>query len=163
MNDPLIAELFHKEYTGLVRYAEIMYRKCGGYVDPRGRAEEIVQETFLRAIQHANKLPDDANLDAWLFRIARNVHISRLRKRQREVGDAALDVAPSSEDVESGLADQEQALHILRNLHTLEEPYKEVFTLRALGDMGYRELAALFGKTESWARVTYHRARPLLS
>lgn len=46
MNDPLIAELFHKEYTGLVRYAEIMYRKFGGYVDPRGRAEEIVQEAF---------------------------------------------------------------------------------------------------------------------
>ena len=99
-------------------------------------AEEIVQETFLRAIQHANKLPDDANLDTWLFRIARNVHISRLRKRQREVGDAALDVVPSGEDVESRLADQEQALHILRNLHTLEEPYKEVFTLRALGDVG---------------------------
>ena len=126
-------------------------------------AEEIVQETFLRAIQHANKRPDDANLDAWLFRIARNVHISRLRKRQREVGDAALDVVPSGEDVESRLADQEQALHILRNLHTLEEPYKEVFTLRALGDVGYRELAALFGKTESWARVTYHRARLMLT
>ena len=34
MDDPFIAELFHREYTGLVRYAEIMYRKCGGYVDP---------------------------------------------------------------------------------------------------------------------------------
>ena len=126
-------------------------------------AEEIVQETFLRAIQHADKLPDDANLDAWLFRIARNVHISRLRKRHKEVGDTALAVVPSGEDVESRLADQDQALHILRNLHALEEPYKEVFTLRALGDVGYREIAALFGKTESWARVTYHRARLLLS
>lgn len=126
-------------------------------------AEEIVQETFLKALQHADKLPDDANLNAWLYRIARNVHISRLRKRKREVGDAALDVVPSGEDVEAKLTDQNQALHILRHLHTLEEPYKEVFTLRTLGDVGYREIAALFGKTESWARVTYHRAKLLLT
>jgi len=126
-------------------------------------AEEIVQETFLRAIQHASKLPDDANLDAWLFRIARNVHISRLRKRQREVGDAALDAVPSTEDVETRLVNQDQALLILRHLHTLDEPYKEVFTLRALGDVAYPDIAALFGKSESWARVTYHRARLLLS
>ena len=126
-------------------------------------AEEIVQETFLRAIQHADKLPDDVNLDAWLFRIARNVHISRLRKRHREAGEIPLDMISSGEDIESRLADQDQAVHILRSLHTLEEPYKEVFTLRALGDVGYREIAALFGKTESWARVTYHRARLLLS
>ncbi len=126
-------------------------------------AEEIVQETFLRAIQHAHKLPDDANLDAWLFRIARNVHISRLRKRHREVGDAALEAVPSGEDIENRLLNQDQALHILRHLHTLDEPYKEVFTLRALGDVAYADIAALFGKSESWARVTYHRARLLLS
>ncbi|MBE5810368.1 MAG: RNA polymerase sigma factor [Clostridiales bacterium] len=126
-------------------------------------AEEIVQETFLRALQHANKLPDDANLDAWLFRIARNVHISRLRKRQREVGDDALDVVPSGESIEDQLMQQDQALHILRTLHTLDEPYKEVFTLRALGDVAYPDIAALFGKSDSWARVTYHRARLMLT
>ena len=95
-------------------------------------AEEIVQETFLWAIQHADKLPDDANLDAWLFRIAKNVHISRLRKNRPNVGSEALELAASGEDIEGRLADQDQAQHILAALHTLEEPYKEVFTLRAL-------------------------------
>ena len=126
-------------------------------------AEELVQETFLRAIQHADKLPAVTNLDAWLFRIARNVHISRLRKSRRNVGSEPLATAASTEDIEGRLADQDQALRILHHLHSLEEPYKEVFTLRALGDVGYREIAALFGKTESWARVTYHRARLLLT
>ena len=140
-----------------------LYRFCLSLTRSAAEAEEIVQETFLRALQHASKLPDDANLDAWLFRIARNVHISRLRKRQREVGGTALDVVPSGEDVESRLADQDQALHILRHLHALDEPYKEVFTLRTLGDVAYTDIAALFGKSESWARVTYHRARLLLS
>ena len=140
-----------------------LYRFCLSLTRSTTEAEEIVQETFLRALQNIGKLPENANLDAWLFRIARNVHISRLRKRQKEVGDVALDAVPSGEDVEIRLVNQDQALHVLRHLHALEEPYKEVFTLRALGDVGYREIAALFGKSESWARVTYHRARLLLT
>ena len=150
--EDLYAACFHKLYG----FALSLSRNTN-------EADEIVQETFVRAIQHANKLPDDANLDAWLFRVANNVYISRLRKRQREVGDDALDVVPSGEDVETKLADQDQARHILRHLHTLEEPYKEVFTLRALGDVEYRDIAALFGKSESWARVTYYRARMMIT
>ena len=145
--EALYTACFHKLY----RFALSLARS-------EAEAEEIVQETFLRAMQQADKLPE-ANLDAWLFRVARNVHISRLRKRKREVGDTALDMVPSGVDVENRLAEQDQALHVLRQLHTLEEPYKEVFTLRALGDVGYPQIAALFGKSESWARVTYHRAR----
>lgn len=140
-----------------------LYRFSLSLTRSSAEAEEIVQETFLRALQHANKLPDDANFDAWLFRIARNVHVSRLRKRKKEVGDAALDAVPSGEDIEDRLMNQDQAQQILRLLHTLDEPYKEVFTLRALGDVPYVQIASLFGKGESWARVTYHRARLMLT
>ena len=149
--EALYTTCFHKLY----RFALSLSRS-------ESEAEEIVQETFLRALQNAAKLPED-NLDAWLFRVARNVHISRLRKRHKEVGDAPLDMVPSGVDVENKLAEQDQALHVLRALHTLDDPYKEVFTLRALGDVGYPQIAALFGKSESWARVTYHRARMLLT
>ena len=45
------------------------------------------------------------------------------------------------------------------HLHELSEPYKEVFTLRVFGELEYSQIAQLFGKTESWARVTYHRAK----
>lgn len=140
-----------------------LYRFSLSLACSSAEAEEIVQETFLRAMQSANKLPEDANVDAWLYRIARNVHISRLRKKQREVGDATLDVVPSGEDIEDRLLNQDQAHQILRLLHTLEEPYKEVFTLRALGDVTYAQIASIFGKSESWARVTYHRARLMLT
>ena len=126
-------------------------------------AEEIVQETFLRALQQANKLPADTNLDAWLFRVAKNVHISRLRKNRPNVGSEILESVSAGVDIEEKLQQQDQAQHILAALHKLEEPYKEVFTLRALGDVPYKQIALLFGKTESWARVTYHRARLLLT
>lgn len=67
MNDPLIAELFHKEYSGLIRYAEIMYRKYGGYVDPSGRAEEIVQEAFFLAAEKRDDLLMREDKRAWLI------------------------------------------------------------------------------------------------
>ena len=49
-----------------------------------------------------------------------------------------------------------------RMLHLLEEPYREVFTLRTFCDLSHAEIAGLFGKSESWSRVTYYRARQLL-
>jgi RNA polymerase sigma-70 factor (ECF subfamily) len=61
--------------------------------------------------------------------------------------------------MEDALAEEDSAyqLHVL--LHELEEPYKEVFQLRVFGELSFRKIGQLFGKTENWARVTYHRAR----
>lgn len=128
----------------------------------QAEAEDIVQETFFRALQHADELPEGANVIAWLYRVARNVYISRLRKHQRNAGDALLDAVPSGEDIEHQLVNHDQSLRILTALHSLNEPYKEIFTLRTLGDLSYREIASIFGKGESWARVMYYRARMML-
>jgi RNA polymerase sigma-70 factor (ECF subfamily) len=60
---------------------------------------------------------------------------------------------------EERLEDSADALDIHKILHTLDEPYKEVFSLRVFSELSFRQIAEVFGKTESWARVTYHRAR----
>lgn len=54
---------------------------------------------------------------------------------------------------------KETAFEIHKILHELEEPYKEVFSLRIFGELSFRQIGELFGKTESWARVTFHRAK----
>ena len=54
---------------------------------------------------------------------------------------------------------KETTLNIHIILHDMEEPYKEVFELRVFGELSFAEIATVFRKTESWARVTYHRAR----
>lgn len=125
-------------------------------------AEEVAQETFFRAMKQISTLPSDAAVEAWLFRIARNVYISRLRKKKREIAEAHLDALPSDQSLEQQLEDQDQAARILQALHHLDEPYKEVFTLRVYGDIPYRQISALFQKGESWARVVYYRARLML-
>lgn len=50
-------------------------------------------------------------------------------------------------------------MRILEYLHGIEEPYKEVFMLRVFGELSFKKISEIFGKTESWARVTYHRAK----
>ena len=60
---------------------------------------------------------------------------------------------------EEKLAQRSQAMEIHKVLHGLSEPYKEVFSLRTFGELTFREIGMLFGKSENWARVTYYRAR----
>jgi len=122
-------------------------------------AEEIAQETFFRAMDRISDLPADASVEAWLLRIAHNLFISSCRKKKKIDPYAQTEAIAAEGGLEDKLSDEAQAGEILRHLHELDEPYKEVFTLRALGDVPYAKIASLFGKGENWARVVYFRAR----
>ena len=72
------------------------------------------------------------------------------------------DTIPSPEDFTDRIENRDQAMHAHRVLHALEEPFREVFTLRTFCDLSHSQIAELFGKSESWSRVTYFRARQML-
>lgn len=120
-------------------------------------AEEVTQEAFFRALRKLGSFRGECGMGTWLCQIARNTYCSLLEKRRRR-GDMPPE-APDAFDMEGRFADREQAMAIHRVLHRLDEPYREVFWLRALGELPFAQIAGLFGKTESWARVTYHRAK----
>ena len=61
--------------------------------------------------------------------------------------------------IEEKVLSKETLFEVHKVLHELDEPYKEVFSLRVFGELSFRQIGELFGKTESWARVTYHRAK----
>ena len=69
------------------------------------------------------------------------------------------EIPDSDKGIEERLTDRDTSLRIHTILHSLEEPYKEVFQLRTFGELSFAEIGSIFGKTENWARVTYHRAR----
>ena len=62
-------------------------------------------------------------------------------------------------NIENLSVDKETAFHIHKVLHSLEDPYKEIFQLRVFGELSFQKIGAIFDKTENWARVTYHRVR----
>ena len=69
------------------------------------------------------------------------------------------EILPESESVEEKIVNKETAVEIHKLLHKLKDPYKEVFWMRTFGELSFAEIAEIHGKTESWARVTYYRAK----
>ena len=118
-------------------------------------AEEITQETFFKAMKNLNTFRGQCRLFVWLCQIAKNTYFSHQRKSSSGF-DTEPDASPS---VEETLLQKETAFEIHRILHHLPEPYKEVFSLRVFGELSFKQIGLLFGKTENWARVTYYRAR----
>ena len=139
------------------RYFRDVYRYCLALTRDEQIAEEVTQETFFKALKAIDKFDGKCRLYVWLCQIAKNTYLSMLQKKR--TGEELSGELPSGESLEEKLLTKESAFEIHRILHALEEPYKEVFSLRTFGELPFRQIGALFGKTESWARVTYHRAR----
>lgn len=119
-------------------------------------AEEITQETFFKAIKGIDNFKGQCKMRVWLCQIAKNIYFSLCQKSKETRDEPQEDKA---EYIEQKLINKETAWEIHKKLHFLDEPYKEVFTLRVFGELPFLQIAELFGKTESWARVTFHRAK----
>ena len=123
------------------------------------QAEEKAQHTFVKALSSKAGYKGKSSELTWLCSIAKNLYYDELRRNQR-LSSLGENLHISSEvDIEQAVSDSDMAFRIHLVLHKLEEPYKEVFQLRVFGELSFSQIATIFGKTESWARVTYHRAR----
>ncbi len=154
-----LQQIFEQHYSDVFRYLR-------GITGSEDLAEELTQETFYRAVKSLKSFRGDCDVRVWLCQIGKNLYYESLRKQRKESSLEELtgSAEPESPDVpfESLLMDKEQALQIHRALHELREPYKEIFSLRVFGELSFKEIAALFGKTEHWACVSYHRAKEMI-
>lgn len=141
-------------------YFKDVYRFALGLTRDAPLAEELTQETFFKALKAVDRFDGSKDIRAWLFTIARNTYYSycRAHKITVPIEDLTAEV-PGAVRIEDHLADEESAFAIHRFLHTMEEPYKEVFTLRVFGELPYEKIGRLFGKSAGWARVTFYRAK----
>ena len=100
-----------------------------------------------------------SSLYSWLCQIAKHTYFDHCRREKRKGREEDVGAAWPQDSLEERLLDQESLQEIYQGIHALEEPYKEVFLLRLFGELSFAQIAALFHKTESWARVTYYRAK----
>ena len=124
-------------------------------------SEDLMQDTFLKAMEHIDSYDGKCKLTTWLCQIAKNTYYNHLRRNKKYADtEIVLDgIAGEELTPEQEVLSKEMAKEIRMYIHQLPEPYKEVFQLRVLGELSFSQIATIFGKTESWARVTYHRAR----
>lgn len=120
-------------------------------------AEEITQETFLKALKSIEWFDGRCQLYVWLCQIAKNTYFTSRKRTIKENTLVEEDYPDYS--IEEKVLSKETLFEVHKVLHELDEPYKEVFSLRVFGELSFRQIGELFGKTESWARVTYHRAK----
>lgn len=147
---------FNQVYQEYFRDVYLYLRSLGANPE---LAEEITQESFVRAMQSLNQFDGSKDIRAWLFVIARNTLYRALQKSKRHSTlPEEENLTDRQPDIVEQLADRERAQEIHKRLHAMKEPYKEVFTLRVFGELPYEQIGNLFGRSSGWARVTYHRA-----
>lgn len=128
-------------------------------------AAEITSETFYKAMRSINSFRGDCDIRVWLCQIAKNCYYTYLKKAG-QVGSIEdidfLNISAQDETVEERLSRQDKAMQIQKILHDVPDPYKEVFMWRVFAELNYKQIGQLFGKSENWACVTYHRARKMI-
>lgn len=152
-----IEEIYEKYYKDVYRYLLALSKD-------NQVAQDVMQETFLKAMKSVGGFKGDCDIRVWLCQIAKNTYYTYAKKHSREYVELeeAVSKLAGERDFIKDMVDKEEAKKIHQIVHGLNEPYKEVFNLRIFGELPFKEIAELFGKTESWARVTFHRARVLI-
>ena len=128
-------------------------------------AEEVTSDTFFKAISSVESFRGDCEMRVWLCQIAKNTYYSYIKKNKiaLSIDDPVVQRIPDTSDpIEAQLSEKEDARLIREILHDMSEPYKEVFMWRVFGELSFKEIGTLYGKTDNWACVTYHRARRMI-
>lgn len=144
------------------KYARQVYlfllRLCGNETT----AEDILQDTFLKAIENSDKFENRCEVTTWLCSIAKNEYLNYVKRRDNKNLSIEDREIPYDGDLIVQLEDKENSIAVHKALHALSEPYREVFTLRVMGELSFRQIGDIFGKNENWARVTFFRAKAKL-
>lgn len=153
---------FEKIYRDYFDDVYLYIRKLSG---SENTAEEITSEAFFKAMRSIGSFRGDCDIRVWLCQIAKNCYYTYLKKQKKTVAadDAELLQIPSGQSsVEDLLIRRDEAARIRAVLHNIAEPYKEVFMWRVFAELSFKQISQIFGKSENWACVTYHRAKAMI-
>lgn len=149
-------EELYKRHSQIVYH--FLYVRCRDPV----LAEDLMQETFLRAMESIDSFNGSCKMSTWLCQIAKHLLYQHWEKGSR------IQLEELDEELRAPVNTEEQAiarielLDVWDKLQRLSPDMRKVVELRALGDLPYREIGEMLGKSENWARVTFFRAKILL-
>lgn len=155
-------EAFHLIFN---RYGRPVLSFIYDLVHNRELAEELAQETFVRAYRNLAGLKDELRFSTWLFGIARNVTRESMRQTRRDERKVGLDEPESlklqSDAVlpEGAMLDQELNATIQQALLALAEDKRMVFILKIFHEKSYEEISAITGHSIGKLKTDLHRAR----
>ena len=142
-------------------YGKKIYRFLLSLSGNPSEAEELLQETFYQAFLHIDQFEGRCSIGTWLCQIGKNAWLKECRRKKHFSAEEfdQLTLPDPSLSPEEWSIRREECQKIRQAVLHLEEPYRNVFILHVFGNVKLKEIAAEYGKTESWARVTYYRAK----
>ncbi|MBP3243227.1 MAG: sigma-70 family RNA polymerase sigma factor [Ruminococcus sp.] len=146
----------YREYAGDVyAYALSICRN-------QAMAQDILQDTMLKAVTSYDTFRGDCSVKSWLCAIAKNLCLNAMKRADNNNLPVEESAVPHPDNIEQQLSDNDTAMRIHKHLHSLDEPYREVFSLRVFAELKFDDIGKIFGKSGNWARVTFFRAKEKL-
>lgn len=142
-------------------YASLVYRFIYSYTKDVEWSQELMQETFLRAVGSISRYNGSCKLSVWLCQIAKHVLWQELRKKNRTITVELDESIPDRKrtDGEADVLRQENRMELYQAVHHLSEQEREVVLYRITGELSFREIGSIMGKSENWARTVFYRAK----
>ncbi len=125
-------------------------------------AEDLTQETFLRAYQSIERYDGSCKLSVWLCQIAKHLYFQYLQKNGREIPAELEEEKAAVSDTEKQVLTRLELIDVLKEMQKLPDKIREVIYLRISGDLSFKEIGEILGQTENWARVNFYRGKELL-
>lgn len=145
--------LYEKEAKNVYKF---LYHLCGN----RELSEDLTMDTFVQAGKSLPKFRGECKESVWLCQIAKHLWYKEAKKRNREEPfPENYEQAAAKESVESEVLASLGKLEWFQKMQGLEPLTREVMYLRLYGDLSFKEIAEVLGRTETWARVTFYRGK----
>lgn len=145
-------------------YANMLYKYVFCLTGKEDISEEIVQETFEVAIKNIKKFEGKCKISTWLCQIAKYIWYGKIKKKNRlkEVPLDAINELKEDRIIEEQIYKNQDKIQLFKKIQKLDEDTKNVIYLRILGNLTYKEIAEIMGKSENWARVIFFRGKQKL-
>jgi RNA polymerase sigma-70 factor, ECF subfamily len=145
-------------------YSTLLFRVAHSVLRSRTEAEDVVQDVFIRLLEHRRSLSTVRDMRVWLIRIAWNLALDRKRRKRPEQldGGFAQSLASANMPADAAMAEAQRYQSVLRQIERLPKAERHVLLLSALEELGTTEIAAVLGRSESAVRALLSRARARL-
>jgi RNA polymerase sigma-70 factor (ECF subfamily) len=155
-----LSEVLNEWLDGLYAYAMVLSHD-------RSEAQDLVQETCLRAIQAIERLRPESNVKSWLFTILRNIWLNQLRQRRTaprivelDADDGIAELAVErSKDPHALYVSNEEREQVREAIRQLSPEFREIIVLREYAELSYQELASVLGCPTGTVMSRLGRAR----
>lgn len=141
------------------RHSQIVYHFLYGKCRDPVLAEDLMQETFLRAMESIESFNGSCRMSTWLCQIAKHLLYQHWAKDNRICLQELNEELPDSGNTEEQAMARIELMDVWDKLQKLSPDMRKVVELRALDDLSFREIGEMLGKSENWARVTFYRTK----